>query len=1190
MVILPPAKKLKNSFISHIWLISFIYFLAVYVLWKFSSFQLEGNFDSSIGGATLDNIDIGARVRFFYKSGFLFFPLVYLSLVFFQKTDQHSYVSRFFGSANQIAIFSIVFLLSSLEFKQVNGLFGIFFLMSIIVFHALKFLFRRLSDRSSVFLSICFSLIPLALCNHYTAPQYLLFFFISGWVYLFINLNSTEVFRKLIYNKKLLAGILVAMLMFVFVFASHLADLYDFVKAIIRHGNATNISPYAPFALVTSIILLIIFVTKIYSGTSVKAFQWLALGLFYICTQICKDYFLESSILLLTWGTLFFFFFKKNRSSHKRVLYCYTSSFDFIISLSILCLLNECRIPWVKNSSEYIVPIVFIILQYVKEKHVKQNNIHRYYSWLAALVFTPWLIVINQELFSVLNNRSVFVGLSCYYVSLGIQLAIIFICFNYYPLKRVSFLANLFFIAAISGFAVYGLYTQKFAAPLDWFESASHSNAIKRLFAKGQIPLLETYSPHNFDDYLTGLLYPIFNNGQVSLASRIYFCLYGILFIPGYLFLRKIFESRFLAFFIVFTHSLFVRFLPIYFGLILIPILLSYSLLTKKRTAWQIALTGGLFLFVAFFRPDMGMSFVLTSIVIWSIFYFVYRPSPKKLIFPVTNLVIIPLLLAAVTLIYAYRHNIDVRGNCRLILNYLQSYQSWGLSDLGLFLSYRTITEYFLFPFVILVIFFLLLLVVFQKQTKPRFYVFALLFLCVYYLSNYQRGLVRYVPYLLGDDWLTSFWYFIIPLFCSQFLLKNRSKELKFSVFIAGSSILLFAFKYPLAWGSTSLYTASITKVKDSTSFELSESVINRSPLEQELYSPDYRNIDTLIRNGTLSPSLDEMCYMPMLTYFLDTEYLHFFNQGMHCYHNSVLQKKYIEELQKGECKTILTIGMPKGIKDGTSLDGVPHSVRNNDIYRWLYTHYQPAAMVDRKTIWVNENITIDTALTRIQSLKGNSNNFITDWDFHDSLRYIIRIYGKMVLPEDSIFINNSYWLPVEWYDRLRNVSYCFVDKKKLNISSFRLTQKVDSISVDQCHWFPPVLSDVPASFNLKYLPYVMGQSSAKPSVLCNLTLYNRSGDTSMYYVPRISREGLQIMISAKSDDKNAGSIKLQYFDAGGICGEYLFNVSKDVNAIYVLDPGYQYNWFKKSVTKIRVVKSKNVEVEELSFIKRNDL
>ncbi len=133
------------------------------------------------------------------------------------------------------------------------------------------------------------------------------------------------------------------------------------------------------------------------------------------------------------------------------------------------------------------------------------------------------------------------------------------------------------------------------------------------------------------------------------------------------------------------------------------------------------------------------------------------------------------------------------------MLAYLSSSQSYGNIDLTFNKDFAYFVQYFIFPTAITFLF--LYLIIFAKKShyhneidKNTFVI--LVFLCVFYLVNFQRGLVRHSFVESWDTALSSYAFFIL---CgSIYIFFNKlSPSITFTFFVIISSLVIFSFKFP---------------------------------------------------------------------------------------------------------------------------------------------------------------------------------------------------------------------------------------------------------------------------------------------------------------------------------------------------------------------------------------------------------
>ena len=191
-----------------------------------------------------------------------------------------------------------------------------------------------------------------------------------------------------------------------------------------------------------------------------------------------------------------------------------------------------------------MLPSFFLAFVCFRRQFIKADNVVSYYKYSLGVILLPFCLLLSQEIVMVLNQRLVFVGQIGYVFSFILLFLLVVLCLVLWKPQKRSSVLSVSFAFAVAGMALYNAYHPIFNGTIDFFEEASSAMAIKRTYLYHEIPLFQHFSPHNFNDYLTGLFYAWINK-DVSLAYKIYTCLYSLFFLVYYHFLTHLFKSRF---------------------------------------------------------------------------------------------------------------------------------------------------------------------------------------------------------------------------------------------------------------------------------------------------------------------------------------------------------------------------------------------------------------------------------------------------------------------------------------------------------------------------------------------------------------------------------------------------------------------------------------------------------------------
>ncbi len=1238
--------NIAENWAKYICLFILAYGSVVFYLWNTHNFSLSPSFTNMVGQATMENINVHARVLFYFKAVGLFILMIGLFLILrhFLKN-----VTALNGPKKIIVFnssFAVLILINQVFYQDFSFRFLLFFTCTFFLQFTIEAVFNSF-NKTAVQLFALFGGTAISFVV-YPIPILFLLFLILQLIVLYLFMEwHTLIWEKMqnLFSCRLF-WVAIASGFISFICYSLIVGVKTDLYVLIQHVYITRslkgiplFTALMPFILFGPVFLIVNVASK--KAVSTDRLISICFGLVFITVQFSKAYQASLLMMLVFFIVRSLFEVKGSLISHHKTIIYYTLSLDLIITISLFYLINEAGITIISGNSSFLLPAFFLIFTFAKSRFLKEEKISWFYKQMAFVALAPVIILLAKEIFMVLNSHSFFIGKKGYALVLFILFAVTFLTTANWKIKSFRKIASLYFTVAIAGFAVYNAYNAVWIGQVDFFEDASSALAVKRSFLSGEIPMLNYFSPHNLNDYITGILYSFFN-GNALLGYKIYSCLYGLFFVVYYFVLRQIFKSSYFAFvFVLFSSALWIL-LPLYHGFVLIPMLILYDYFKKPVSIRRIFITAVVLLFSLVFRSDIGVALLVSLFAVVPVLVFSFKEGKKKVVSLLGTMLLIMLLVTGIILITTGYQ--AMRNSSSLILEYLQSAQSWGFSGITRIVNYKYIVHYFIFPVCILLILVYSLSAFFQKRKKTSFQLYVLIFLCVYYVANFQRGLVRHSFMTFTDVRLSSFFFFIIALFISYYFFKSSKQRYFVPVFVISSALALFLFKFPDLRDVRSIYTASIEKLNTNNTLDYSNYRINRfqtikpgdfqdrqiqifrypilgelvniyKPLQElkslpggeplinrkselfissERYNGHYQTVKKLINDGVIKGYVDEVCYRPMLNYFLNDSSIHFFNQGFHFYHNKHLQQVFINDLEKSNCRYILVNNVSQNpVID--YLDLVPHNVRHYYIFQYIYKNFHPCAIVDDKTLWVRDSVAINTNLLSEQKLAVN--NVIATGNVlvpAGASRYMISASGIDPVNNDSAIINGVLRVPVAFYNEYQRRVYLLIEKPTAAIRSIQFSRRIDSLTISEYEYYPDVYSNIPRKYNLKMLPYVTAQFQKSSIVPATTVAFSSTqSDTVSLTIPgnQLNTSGLGLSFQIRNLSVESHEILVQYFAGERLLGEFSFSTSPENKSDkYLLMPSSQINWNFERPDNIKIIKTNQSRILQLSFINSNDI
>lgn len=1221
-------KEIVNSW-SKGWPIAVLLYAVVFLFFLFSyRTELAPRFTDMIGEATVDNISVSSRISFYLKAILLFITATFFSTCIIILIKKHSGAEAILEKAFAYSKVALLFCLQQVLGNEVSFFFGLFFLFSFSLFLIIHLFFRKkISFYEEAFILVAGFI--LACFAEAISIQLCLIFFAQLTIYILYTRSPYRiagcyksyftVHRSMIFVSSVAIGCVLSYLLL-----KPEIDLSGTLVSLYKERNFSAIPIKVYWLSFLIILATYLVVKKLYTANILVNVSWLCFTSVFILMQFSIHY-LPSLLMLLS----FFVAGATKLGNGKRTVELYSLMNDFLLSITFFYLVNQFFSSVLDRSCDFILPVFFLLQVTLRRKYITAQNRIRYYHYLLAVILLPFVLLVSQEIVMLLNQRSFFISKLGYFFVAGILFLLIILIMMQWKPQRFSSVVSVFFALAVAGAALYNAYHPVFYGTPDLFEEASAALAIKRTYLYNEVPLLQHFSPHNLNDYLTGLLYAWFNN-DISFGYKIYTCIYSLFFLVYYFFLVNVFNSRFFAvLWTFFSVTLYVLF-PFYHAMAVLFFLTVYCYFSNRYSLQRVLSTAILLLLMLLFRPDTGFALFVALLLgtPFSIKFFTDGWIKAKRLYA-TLLFLAFLIFILICSWFGFQ---EIWKNIQLIFGYLQSAQSWGYSILSKIVNYKFRVHYFVFPVAVGCIFVYSILQQGIQSKQRAFHWTALIFFCIYYFANFQRGLVRHSFVEHTDDNVSSFVFLIISLFVSVIAVK-RIRTLKFAfTFLVSSVLLIWVFKFPRPPLLRSLYSASVDKVRTDNMSVFSETKINRfvhlsedellrsrhavfvfsridqlrnyyrsrdtvvhmapAMSEMEISDPKkkYQTLISLVKNKIIEGNIDEVCYQPLSGYFLNEKPIHFFNQGVHFYHTGMLQRVFVDEMLAGNSRYVLVSNVSASPQEN-SLDHIPHSVRHYDIFQHVYRHYKPQLIADGMTLWVKDSIEVNAnPLFRYRYESDSLYSINKIFPRHNKM--LVTVYGVVSIPGNFINLNNSQRVPVAFNNSSEKKVYVVLDSVFYPITSLDIGIGADSISLEGYEFLPDIFTHIPLTYNLRMLPYVLGQSIKSNETGTALDLNKIENDSiSLIELDKtFDIRGALLRFVISSADHERREAILQYYKSNTFLGEYRFFVKKGKNIPYLLQVASQPNWNLAEPDSLKLILPGKSYLSKLSIIHKDEL
>lgn len=921
-------------------------------------------------------------------------------------------------------------------------------------------------------------------------------------------------------------------------------------------------------------------------------------------------------------GVFILKFFVEKDNEKKELINCSFYSIAFVLAFALFCLLLEllslAGIPLKIDLfiSIFVIVIIFAIGKIIYGKYHSTDETKITLNILAnvfvPLAFIPFVSFLKDEIFLILIRHQQYFFSERILYSLFIFI-LLFCCYwrykkikkkNITPLKsNEQLISKRYFPIFIVSVFTFALYNPFINISTEMFEAGNRYLPIMEFQKFGVVPIFEKFNSHALSELFYSSIY-VFFNGLHGREMFIYDFLNTVLWsFVVYTFLNSFFRNPYIAFFLVCFFPLTEILLSDYSCISLLTIFIIAKIINEKPSLKSYLLLLFFLVFLLLWRIDIGYPAIVASVIIVLIYLFSRKQFSinKKYLFQALSLTSV--FIIGALLLIGWCRQINVFDKLLSALNYLASAQTYGIVSLGDFSMNSFKIQYFIFPIIIILIL-LFILVHFKKLTiskSQRFVIISFLFLIVYYLVNFQRGVVRHSFFEGHDNSLSSFSFFIIPA-AIVFLFINKSKIHSFCLFVLITAFLIMSYKYPSPAFFQNVFTRVYDKTTKGSRLEFQKGgsrLIDTSNYEETNYG-EFKNFVSNKLNS--DETFIDFSNSPMLYFFTEKITPSYFYQNPLTIHNDYLQNKFIDEVKKYNAPYLVFSHMPKGYWD--NVDGVPNTLRHYRMAEYFYSEYSPFIIINDFCIWKknlvvceNNQIVIfesnSMALDTIKTIKKNV--------FVKGKNILFKIKTKKPLSTTPLSVSlisnkNTKSLDKIYYDEITQTAY-FCETEEFSVTSFSIDNElknIENITVISCDYVPDFYSSVPEHFNLKMLPYIWGAHDTNLNKSSKITIELKSkteitSGISYFDLPEIDKKnGNTLLLKMLNNSINDINFVVFYGSKkGGYKGSFDFILPKEKGLInYAVRISSQFNWHNNDIDYIGL-QSKNgtVKINEISLM-----
>ena len=876
----------------------------------------------------------------------------------------------------------------------------------------------------------------------------------------------------------------------------------------------------------------------------------------------------------------------------------------------------------------FLTPALAFILatKLIKDRNLveSRNNITKLAFLLLPVALIPLLSFLKDEIYLILNGHEIYyfsprklylIGILSILATIGLRYQTI----KKKPLKALAkrtdeLVAQRYFPLLILGISAFTFYSPFIQASKEMFEAGNQYLPLMEFQKFGVIPIIEKFNSHQLFELFWGGLYVLFNGLHGRELPLYDFMDLAVLSILEYYFIYKLTRNAYIALFIVLLFPLFDFFIHSNRSIAFLAIFILHAIVNQKASLKNYLLLFLCGAFLILWRIEIG--YPSTIAVAGTLF--IYWLNGKRFAFnqkimlkSISILAIAGiLLLAAIT----WWREVNVFHKLLNGFNYLASAQSYGYIDFGDETSTVFKMQYFVLP-ALLILGFFSFLIFFKRYTisrSQRFVYTSLVFLTVYYLINFQRGIVAHT--LAGpDNWLSPFLFLIISSSVYLFLY-HQSSVTKFILFMVISTFLILNYKQPAVKSPQNIYSQTIAKLHNLVKIEPHKNIvrcIDDMRYEDQKFSNFKKLISTQLTNNQ---TFIDFSNTPMLYYYTGKISPSYFNQNPLTIHNDYLQKNFISELKDYDAPLLLFSNFPETWWDNAI--GVPNSLRHYRMAEYFYNNYEPFTIIDSLCIWKRKGFAIKNDQRLIYSYAAqlsdsSKNNPLIKGIFKNSKNknYLFKINSKTFKNKTSqtplltiIAANGTQHIKPNFIDENDRISY-YTSSISENEFSFEIKNEdknINELNIFVCDYVPDFYSSLPKRFDLNKLSYIWGtydKTLHQEKTLANLlsepqTLDKNTIQSFKFAADSDKSSGNTILITLECDNDAPANIELIYAsNKNENRGTFTFSIPAG-NGIreFAVRVSSQYNWYATEINYItlRSTDISSIKLNKIKLLKGN--
>lgn len=527
--------------------------------------------------------------------------------------------------------------------------------------------------------------------------------------------------------------------------------------------------------------------------------------------------------------------------------------------------------------------------------------------------------------------------------------------------------------SAVLCLVLFSMYTPVQQQPTELFELANPANAMMRIFALHEIPLVDFMSSHMLSEEFYGVIHNLVYgyNGSLDFLSY-HFMYFALFYLIAYFFSLRLLKSAVLATLLLFTFPLvFSLFHPhLFYGILALFII--NKLIQRQQISWYLALFITISMLIAW-RLDTGIATLMGAVAYIPLAFYARRTKLKPA--PLLKAgVVFALCLGVLVALAAWLRTPEYLFNhFRIALHYVSANQAHGRSVIVNNFDQHAFFFHILMPMV--AVCGIVYLVYAQRRQQPvtslnyRFLSSAAIFLYLIYLANFPRGLVRH-GFAEGTDAFISGTFYLATTLLLLSLFSIRTRYGMFAGTMGLGLLLVISIKYfPISPEMSNADKFLRRQTTSDLDNYFSDEHFKGKILPAAGFAEDqYTGLKTFLdHNLSADQTFLDFSNTPMLYYYCQRRVPSYFCQNLQNSVDDYLVLQHLSQVDTADVPVVVFNHYPLDFFEAT--DGVPNTMRQYLMAEYIYKNYKPYGLLGRNSVWVSKSLDLPSAAKQDEQL-----------------------------------------------------------------------------------------------------------------------------------------------------------------------------------------------------------------------------